>query len=94
MPTLPVFRENKLGGLSQKFQFKYRKGAISLNRVRFSIVVACVFVFVVVGELLDDPLTVENTMLIHNKHIPMLMTSLIFLEKFLGMINPPHSTDL
>jgi hypothetical protein len=73
MPTFPVLRENRFGGLSQKFQLSHRKGPTSL---RLGVVVPGVLTVEVGCVLGDAAFTAENAVVMQIKHTPMLSTSL------------------
>jgi hypothetical protein len=79
MPTFPVLRENRFGGLSQKFQLRYTQGPMSLANI--FLVEAIFFTIVEIdsfeGVGVDVALTTENAMVMHNRQTPMLRTSLV-----------------
>jgi len=93
IPTLPVFLEKMLGGLSQKFQLRYTHGPISLNSVLFAAVIFFAIVEILFCEEVDVALTAENVMVMHSRTMPTLRTSLIARDKFFCMIGPPLSLE-
>jgi hypothetical protein len=93
IPTLPEFLEKMLGGLSQKFQFRYTHGPISLNSVVFAAAIFFVIEEILFCDVVGVAFTTENVMVTQSRTILTLSTSLNLRDKFFCMIGPPLSIE-
>lgn len=93
IPTFPVFRVNRFGGLSQKFQLRYTHGPISLNSVFLAVAIFFAMVVILSFDVVGVALTTEKVMVMHNRHMLTVRTSFIVRDKFFCMMGPPRSLE-